>query len=391
MLVGAAIFALLGLVAAIVAVTLAMGGGGGSGRTAAQNRGSATDYRDELGRFVNDIESFWNDEYPALFGGRMTALRQGILPASPGTTLPRCANRAVTYKDVQDNAFYCPSGDFITYDDAEFFPTLAERYGLVALGTVLAHEYGHAVQARRSYDASSVVVELQADCYAGAWLAHADKSMPSIGDDEKISALVAILSFSDPAGTTSDEQNAHGSAFDRVTAFTDGLRNTAKACTTYDDARPTFQIPFRSLDDLRSGGNLPFAQLVPGLEQALGVTIQPASRSCSVPKGDYVARCKTADTLAYVPEAEQLADRIGDFSFGFLVLQALADRANPYCETGTQMRSLLDDRRDFSLSPGDIDEAIITLVLTARDHGDSFPTIVDHIDRLGRGLTGSSC
>jgi predicted metalloprotease len=379
------------------AVAVAAVAGGGSGPqvtfTPGGQRSSDASYERDLRVLLDDIEGFWRKEYPKVFGSQLPALQGGVVPARPGAAVPRCGDGITRYEDVRGNAFYCRLNDTITYDDASLFPELDERYGVVALAIVLAHEWGHAVQQRARFDAAPVIVELQADCYAGSWLAHADRTFSSLGDDEKIDAMTAMLSFSDPVGTQSDDEGAHGSAFDRVSAFTDGLRNGTRTCAAYDDDRPTFQLPFRTADELRSGGNLPFDELIASLVDVLQVPIEPASRTCPVAEGEYVVWCDAKQRLVYAGEARELAAGIGDFSVGFLVLLALAESdrsADPYCQIGTQVRLLLEGEAstELSLSPGDLDEAVITLLFTVDA---PFWDLVDDIGRLGSGLTAGRC
>ena len=56
-----------------------------------------------------------------------------------------------TYEEITEfAAFYCPDDDFIVYDDGEdgVLFSLAEEFGPTILGVVMAHEFGHAIQAR---------------------------------------------------------------------------------------------------------------------------------------------------------------------------------------------------------------------------------------------------
>src|SRR4029077_19343750 len=94
--------------------------------------------------------------------------------------------------------FYCPSDDTV-YLDTSFWAELATRFGATgsfAQPYVLAHEYGHHIQdldgtsdtVNRqmerdpgSQNALSVKLELQADCYAGVWAAHATQTKASNG------------------------------------------------------------------------------------------------------------------------------------------------------------------------------------------------------------------
>ena len=72
---------------------------------------------------------------------------------------------------IEDNAFYCPGRDEIAY----WRPLLqryADEYSDMQVGLVLAHELGHAIQAREGvFDVRSIVAETQADCFAGVWAA----------------------------------------------------------------------------------------------------------------------------------------------------------------------------------------------------------------------------
>src|SRR5699024_5597229 len=78
--------------------------------------------------------------------------------------------------DIPMNAFYCPPADVIAWDRAQLLPMLHQEFGPMAIGTVLAHEYGHAIQsdlgsrAGISRDTKTIVREQQADCFAGNYM-----------------------------------------------------------------------------------------------------------------------------------------------------------------------------------------------------------------------------
>ena len=90
--------------------------------------------------------------------------------------------------------FYCPQ-DQKVYIDMSFFEELDQRFGApgdFAQAYVIAHEVGHHVQnllgkAQKVHAAQqrmgqaeanklSVMLELQADCYAGVWAADAARA-----------------------------------------------------------------------------------------------------------------------------------------------------------------------------------------------------------------------
>jgi predicted metalloprotease len=134
---------------------------------------------------------------------------------------------------------YCPLDETI-YLDETFFMQLTDRYGArggdVAEAYVIAHEVGHHVQnlqgllnGRRDNDAS-IAVELNADCYAGAWAGSiADDNV--FGPGEIIEALDAAAAIGDDniqqrtTGIIQPESWTHGSSDQRRSAFTLGYQN----------------------------------------------------------------------------------------------------------------------------------------------------------------------
>ena len=97
---------------------------------------------------LKDIEAYWTDEFPKLYGEPYKPVSK-IIAAGPGSRLPKC-NRddSGRYDEVEGNAFYCFGGNFVAYDDAELFPQLYHDYGAFSIALVLAHEWGHAIQDR---------------------------------------------------------------------------------------------------------------------------------------------------------------------------------------------------------------------------------------------------
>jgi predicted metalloprotease len=80
--------------------------------------------------------------------------------------------------------FYCPADEHVYIDLAfidELHSTFGATAGSLAHGYVIAHEYGHPIQdlqgtlrsgtTSQGANGTSVRTELQADCFAGAWIA----------------------------------------------------------------------------------------------------------------------------------------------------------------------------------------------------------------------------
>src|SRR5690606_39924510 len=119
-----------------------------------------------------DVEDFWERSYAGAYGERYEPISGGFWAYGPGTELPPCGNEPFTYADVAANAFYCPADDLIAWDAVNLVPDLYSEFGGFTLGIVFAHEFGHAIQARADLlHLPTIVTELQADCFAGAWTA----------------------------------------------------------------------------------------------------------------------------------------------------------------------------------------------------------------------------
>jgi predicted metalloprotease len=159
--------------------------------------------------------------------------------------------------------FYCP-GDQLVYIDLSFFDDLQQRFGaeggLFVNAYVIAHEYGHHVQNLLGTNqqvtpgdtgptSGSVRLELQADCYAGAWANHAenvpdDSGQPLIAEitqDDIDRALDAASRIGDDfiqrnlgGGNVDQNSFTHGSSEQRQRWFTTGYQSGDPAqCDTF--------------------------------------------------------------------------------------------------------------------------------------------------------------
>lgn len=175
-----------------------------------------------------------------------------------GATQSQCGQAS-----SQTGPFYCPPEEGI-YVDTDFFATLSSEYGAssgsLAQMYVLAHEWGHHVSKLigqmeladkdRSTGASSgsVRLELQADCFAGAWVQNASSTVDTNGvpllkpatrqelnDALSAAAAVGDDNIMESAGMrVNPDRFTHGSSEQRQRWFETGYEEGPTACATFD-------------------------------------------------------------------------------------------------------------------------------------------------------------
>ena len=152
----------------------------------------------------------------------------------------------------------------VAWDAEGLLPELRSKFGDFVIPVVLAHEFGHAVQSRSNFTARTVTGELQADCFAGAWSKHAqDTKVFDVTAANLDDALAGVLELRDSPGSSKIDPDAHGSGFDRVSAFQDGYDNGAEKCKDYRDDEPmVLELPFSTAEDAAAKGNAPYDYIV---------------------------------------------------------------------------------------------------------------------------------
>jgi uncharacterized protein len=165
---------------------------------------------------------------------------------------------ACGYAQAAVGPFYCPA-DHQVYIDLAFYRDLRERFGApgdFAQAYVIAHEVGHHVQtvlgtsdqvrraqqgaSRTEANRLSVMMELQADCYAGVWAHHADRARDLLNRGDIEEALNAAAAIGDDrlqrqsGGAVSPESFTHGTSEQRARWFRNGYEaGTLERCDVF--------------------------------------------------------------------------------------------------------------------------------------------------------------
>ncbi len=174
-----------------------------------------------------DAEVFWNQIF-ALLGLQYTFIT-GFTPYS-GPVAYACGHTDLF------NALYCPSDGSVWYH-REFLDFVLLAGGDGAAAVIIAHEIGHHIS---NLDGVFVLlalglvtgkqVELQADCYAGAWGAWvANRGLLEAGDLEEAANLLLIIG-DDNLGQPWFNPNGHGTSAQRLTAFAAGFLFGVAGC-----------------------------------------------------------------------------------------------------------------------------------------------------------------
>ncbi len=209
---------------------------------------------DQAGDFVAAVLGDTEDTWGAIFQAGGAQYPPPKLRLFTGRVNSGCG-----LADSGAGPFYCPA-DRMVYIDLDFFRELESRFqapGDFAQAYVLAHEVGHHVQtvlgtSAKLREAQSrageaernmlqVMMELQADCYAGIWAHHANRSRQILESGDLEEALGAASAVGDDTiqrrtqGHVVPESFTHGSAQQRMAWFKRGLdAGSLQACDTFN-------------------------------------------------------------------------------------------------------------------------------------------------------------
>lgn len=233
------------------------GGSSSGSNPSAQTETQGPPADDQQAQFVSavlaDTEDTWHDIFKQM----------GETYVEPPLVLYTDAvESACGFAQAATGPFYCPR-DQKVYLDLSFYKDLEERHqapGDFAQAYVIAHEVGHHVQnllgisdevrsaqqqvSEAQANQLSVRLELQADCFAGIWAYHANRSRQVLEQGDVEEALNAASSIGDDRlqresrGYVVPESFTHGSSAQRVQWFKRGVESgNPESCNTFESAQ----------------------------------------------------------------------------------------------------------------------------------------------------------
>lgn len=200
---------------------------------------------DQAAEFTKVILGSLEDTWGKVFRQAGFQFQQPNLVLYTGQVQSACG-----FNTAASGPFYCPSDQKI-YLDLSFLNEL-KRLGApgdFAFAYVIAHEYGHHISniigtlpkvhkaqrrlSKRDANQLSIMLELQADCFAGIWANHA-QGMLERGDIQE--GIQAAASVGDDAliGSHRPDMFTHGTSAQRMQWLKTGMQSgKVNACDTF--------------------------------------------------------------------------------------------------------------------------------------------------------------
>jgi len=212
---------------------------------------------DQIGQFVSAVVGDTEDRWRVIFRESGRQYEPPRLVMFDGVTSSACGTAQSAM-----GPFYCPL-DKRVFLDTSFFNELERRFRgcsgkacQFSAAYVIAHEVGHHVQNQLGIldkvrgmqqrvdkaDANrlQVMVELQADCFAGVWANHAQQQYKFIEPGDVEAAMQTASAIGDDAlqrqtqGRVVPDSFTHGSSEQRMRWFMTGLKSgSASDCNTF--------------------------------------------------------------------------------------------------------------------------------------------------------------
>lgn len=217
------------------------------GSQVAQQVVPSNQQNDEAAEFAQVILANLEDTWEEIFANAKISYRSPVL-----VLYSRQVKSACGFNMAASGPFYCPRDQKI-YLDLSFLHEL-KRLGApgdFAFAYVIAHEYGHHISnvigtlpkvhqlqrqvSKRDSNQLSILLELQADCFAGVWANYANRQHQLLEPGDIKEGIRAAASVGDDAliGNRPD-MFTHGTSQQRVDWLRAGMQTgNVKACDTF--------------------------------------------------------------------------------------------------------------------------------------------------------------
>jgi hypothetical protein len=213
------------------------------GRVHPQRTFDGADYDRDVAGTVGLLNQYWAADFPQIGttayepipNERVSAYYPGEAPGLPGGC-------EVTAAMAASNAIHC--GGWVSWDESWLWE-MYQGMGDFAPLMIIAHEWGHYVQASSDYPEDyGIRAELQADCYAGAFMRHAHLEARILEDGDVQEGLLVFKAIASERPTDPwMDPNAHGTPEERALAIVTGYAYEEPViCGEYDDWARTLPV-----------------------------------------------------------------------------------------------------------------------------------------------------
>jgi predicted metalloprotease len=195
---------------------------------------NATDYstqgdltlQDLVTLVPQDLDRFWESAFQAS-GSSFSPLSGSVETYRAGGPYPRCAG--LTTADFEQGVVYCPSPEFVAYEEGGANARLRDSIGDFSVGVLFADRWGQALQHRLGLSTDGEAASLQRDCLTGVWVEdlvpRPTRQQPfSISPGDLDEAVQTYLAFTEDADASADQ------ALARIGAFRNGVFSGLSSC-----------------------------------------------------------------------------------------------------------------------------------------------------------------